>query len=150
MIKISKILVPIDFSDCSRAALAQALFLAEQFGATIDVLHVAEVPWFKTEPRIVKESGTASLREYAVETAEAELAAFLSDLQPSERKRISAQVDAGRARDRILDHAERKHYDLIVMGTEGRTGRPRSFAGSVAETVVRSAPCPVLTIREPQ
>jgi nucleotide-binding universal stress UspA family protein len=147
MHKVSKILVPVDFSVCSRAALSYALSLAEQLGSSIDVLHVAEVPSYKTEPRIAKESGFTTLREYALETGQGELDAFLGKLEAKQREKVSARIDAGRPRDCILEHAKRDRYDLIVMGTHGRTGRVHSLAGSVAESVVRTAPCPVLTVR---
>jgi len=147
MFKVSKILVPIDLSDCSRSALSHALSLAEQFGASIDALLVAEVPAFRNEPRVAKEGGTVSLRAYALEVATTDLDTFLGHLEPAQRERVSARVDAGKPRECILQHAQRDHYDLIVMGTHGRTGRVHSFAGSVAESIVRSAPCPVLTVR---
>lgn len=145
MYKVSKILVPVDFSDCSRAALSYALSLAGQVGASIDVLHVVEVPAFKTEPRIAKETGSTSLREYALEAGRGELDDFLSALEPQQRNKLSTTVDVGRARDSILQHAKR--YDLLVLGTHGRTGRAHSLAGSVAESIVRMATCPVLTVR---
>lgn len=149
MFKVSKILVPVDFSECSRAALYHALSLAAQLGASVDALHVAEVPSFKSEPRIAKESGFTTLREYALEVGQVELDAFLSKLEATQRKAVSARLDAGRARDCILENAKRERYDLIVMGTHGRTGRAHSLAGSVAESIVRMAPCPVLTVRAP-
>jgi universal stress protein A len=145
MYKLSKILVPVDFSDCSRAALSHALSLAGQLGATVEVLYVVEVPSFRTEPRIAKESGSTTLREYALENGRAELDGFLSSLEADQRTRFSTTLDVGRPRDRILEHAKR--YDLVVLGTHGRTGRAHSFAGSVAENIVRLAPCPVLTVR---
>ena len=147
MFKVSKILVPIDLSDCSRSALSHALSLAEQFGASIDALFVAEIPAFRSEPRVAKEGGTVSLRAYAIEVATADLDTFLGHLEPTQRERVSARVDAGKPRECILQHAQRDHHDLIVMGTHGRTGRVHSFAGSVAESIVRSAPCAVLTVR---
>jgi nucleotide-binding universal stress UspA family protein len=150
MFNISKILVPVDFSECSRAALSHALSLAEQHGATIEALHVAEVPSLRGELRVATESGTTSFREYALGAAQIELAGFLSGLSSAERARISSRVEVGRPRERILDRAEHERYDLIVMGTHGRTGRAHLLAGSVAESVVRSAPCPVLTVRGPQ
>jgi nucleotide-binding universal stress UspA family protein len=144
-----KILVPIDFSNCSRAALSHAMTLAEQLGASVDALYVAEVPAFRAEPRVVSEGGSATLREYALEAAQGELDAFMNQLEPSQRKKVSARLDVGRPRDAVLEHAKRDRYDLIVMGTHGRTGRAHSFAGSLTESVVRTAPCPVLTVRAP-
>ena len=145
MYKVSKILVPVDFSDCSRAALSHALSLAGQLDAAIDVLHVVEVPTFRTEPRIAKDSGSTTLREYALENGRAELDVFLGTLAPGQRDRVSVKLDVGRPRDCILDQAKR--YDLVVIGTHGRTGRAHSLAGSVAESIVRMASCPVLTVR---
>jgi nucleotide-binding universal stress UspA family protein len=145
MFKVSKILVPVDFSSCSRAALSHALSLAGQSGATIDVLYVVEVPSFKAEPRVANEKGTTTLREYALEAGRAELADFLSTLESHQRSKLTTTVEVGRPRESILEHAKR--HDLVVIGTHGRTGRAHSFAGSVAENVVRMAPCPVLTVR---
>jgi nucleotide-binding universal stress UspA family protein len=149
MFKVSKILVPVDLSECSRLALSHALSLAGQVGAGVDALYVVEVPSFQFEPRVAKESGFTSLREYALEMGEAELDGFLNKLDAEQRKKVSARLEAGRPRDRILEHAQRERYDLIVMGTHGRTGRAHSLAGSVAESIVRMAPCPVLTVRAP-
>ena len=149
MYKISKVLVPVDLSSCSRDALTHALSLASQLTAkVVDVLYVAEVPVFKSEPRVVGERGSTSLRDYALEVAEADLAAFLKPLEPEQRGRLSAQVDAGSPRARILEHVKKGGYDLVVMGTHGWTGRAHAFAGSVAESVVRESACPVLTVRE--
>lgn len=147
MYKVSKILVPVDFSECSFAALGHGQSLAEQLGAKVEVLHVAEVPAFKNEPRLAEGAGSSTLSEYAVAAGQAELDAFLGKLEPAQRARLKALVEPGRPRDRILERASREHCDLIVMGTHGRTGRAHSLAGSVTESVVRSASCPVLTVR---
>lgn len=146
----SKLLVPVDFSSHSRTALAHALSLAGQFGASVDVLHVAEVPVFLTDPSVAvaTPSGSQSLREYALGEAKAGLQTFLESSSADDRAKLSLHVEAGRPRDVILDRARHGSYDLIVMGTHGRTGRAHSFAGSVAESIVRAAPCPVLTVRE--
>jgi universal stress protein A len=149
MYQVSKILVPIDFSKCASAALAHALSLASQLGASIEALHVAEVPEFKSEPRIAGGAGTTTLREYALEIAKAELETFLSAFPAADRAKIAVKLEAGKPRDAVLARAKDTKADLIVMGTHGRTGRVHSLAGSVAESVVRMAPCPVLTVRTP-
>jgi universal stress protein A len=148
MYKVSTIIVPIDFSDCSRSALTHALSLAAQLGSTVEALHVAEVPEFKTEPRVASGSGTTTLREYALEIAKPQLEAFLGTLSANDREKVKIRLDAGKPRDAILARAKQLEADLIVMGTHGRTGRVHSLAGSVAESVVRTAPCPVLTVRD--
>jgi len=149
MYKVSKILVPIDFSHCASAALAHAMSLATQLGASIEALHVAEVPQFKSEPRVAGGGGTTTLREYAINVAKEELETFLASFPAADRAKISVKLEAGKPRDAILARAKESKADLIVMGTHGRTGRAHSFAGSVAESVVRMAPCPVLTVRAP-
>jgi universal stress protein A len=148
MYKVSTIIVPIDFSDCSRAALTHALSLAAQLGSTVEALHVAEVPEFKAEPRVASGTGTTTLREYALEIAKTQLEAFLGTLSADDREKVKIKLDAGKPRDAILARAKQLNADLIVMGTHGRTGRVLSLAGSVAESVVRAAPCPVLTVRD--
>lgn len=149
MAKFSKILVPVDLSSCSQSALNVALSLASELKASIHVLYVAELPRFRTEPRVASETGDVTLREYAVREANNDLAAFLAPISAELRGRLQATtVDVGSPRERILGHAKQDGYDLIVMGTHGRTGRVHSLAGSVAESVVRLAPCPVLTVRD--
>ena len=148
MSNISNILVPVDFSSCSRSALNYALSLAWELSAKVQVLHVTDLPRFRTEPRIASEGGSVTLREYALSEAQAELAAFLEPLEAAQRQRLTTTVDVGSPRETILGHAKRERCDLIVMGTHGRTGRVHALAGSVAESVVRSSPCPVLTVRD--
>jgi universal stress protein A len=149
MYKVSKILVPVDFSKCAHEAITRALSLGAQLGATVEAFHVAEVPEFKSEPRVVGGTGTTSLREYALQATKAEVDTFLASLPAADREKVSVKLEAGKPRDAILARAKETNADLIVMGTHGRTGRAHSFAGSVAESVVRMAPCPVLTVRAP-
>jgi nucleotide-binding universal stress UspA family protein len=148
MYKVAKILVPVDFSSCSRSALSHALSLGAQLGAALHVLHVTDVPHFKKEPRVAAEHASVSLREYALEEAQVELEAFLNSLEAKDRDKLASSIEVGSARSCILEQAKRGAYDLIVMGTQGRTGRVHALAGSVAESVVRLAPCPVLTVRD--
>jgi len=148
MHKINRILVAVDFSSGSRAALQQAIALADQLGASVTVLHVAEVPAFRSEPRIATGSGSTSLTEYATSEARRELDAFLQDVPGEQRSRLETRIEAGRSRDRIIACAK-EGFDLLVMGTHGRTGRAHSLAGSVTESVIRVAPIPVLAVREP-
>jgi universal stress protein A len=137
-------LVPIDFSDESDAALAYAAGLAATLDATIHLLHAIAVP-----PMTVMEVGsayTAATIESATKTAQGSL----EDRVKSYRDRVSLappRIEIGDPRDVIDQVAEQIGADLIVMGTHGRRGIRRVLLGSVAESVVRSAPCPVLTIR---
>jgi universal stress protein A len=110
---------------------------------------VAEVPEFKSEPRIEGAGRANTLREYALELARTELDTLLRALPAADREKLGVKLEAGKPRDAILARARDTEADLIVMGTHGRTGRTHSLAGSVAESVVRMAPCPVLTVRAP-
>ncbi len=129
---IQRLLVPVDLSSCSRAALEFACNLARPLGAKLEVLFVRQ-----------PEAGAPS-----VEAARDELHRFVAPLVAGLGEPVSERVDSGDARERILAAAEASNADAIVLGTHGRTGRARSLAGSVAESVVRSASCPVITVRE--
>lgn len=123
---IRNILVATDFSPCSDQAIRAALALARHFGATLHLLHV--VPH-------AAERAAALDRLGAFAEAQAEGVPF------------TASVAAGRPAPEIARYAAREQMDLIVLGTHGRTGLAHAVMGSVAEAVVRTAPCQVLTIR---
>jgi nucleotide-binding universal stress UspA family protein len=129
---IRRILVPVDCSSCSRAALELALTLGAALGASLDVLFV-----------------TSDEAEDALRAAKDELHAFVRGVKNGAAAALEERVLSGDARDRIVTTAAREGFDLIVLGTHGRTGRPRMLAGSVAESVVRTASQPVVTVREP-
>ena len=139
---IQKILVPMDGSPPSLAALWEAVALAEELQAAIDVLHVDSPNRFEvgsttaTAPRAGEQSDRAM--EEAIDAAQARLG-----------ERLSRRTDAGDPILKILDVARSDHFNLIVMGTHGRVGRLHALVGSVAEAVVRSSLCPVLTVRRP-
>lgn len=122
---IRRILFPTDFSEASRRAGETALALARHFGARLVVLHVIP-PVTDPEPR------RAALRSLA-----AELAADVP---------VETETVAGVPARQIAASASRHRIDLIVMGTHGRTGASHALLGSVAEAVLRRAPCPVLTV----
>jgi universal stress protein A len=138
MLKISKILTPVDYSPCSRAALDHALFFAERFSAKIDVLHVWDVPpSVNADMMVMSDEGPQSMSNVLLHGANKEMNHFLGDLT----------AEHGDAVPTIIEVAARDGYDLVVMGTHGRTGLSQLLMGSVAEKVVRQAPCPVLTVR---
>ncbi len=137
------ILVATDFSECTEQALDYAVALAGKLDAKIHLLNVIGIPSMG-----IPEVGiavTSTLMESTVRTHHAELDKLAS-------RRVSANIETvlrtGDARDLIIDVAREISADLIVMGTHGRRGVRRALIGSIAEGVVRSAPCPVLTIRD--
>jgi nucleotide-binding universal stress UspA family protein len=142
MASLQLILVPVDGSAPSLAALDHAIALAEDSGARIDVLHVDAPEEFAVGSESPLSSGAreqvAHALDAALERAEAQLGGRVA------RRTVTAE-DPLRT---IVETAGRGGYDLIVIGTHGRVGRLHALVGSVAEGVVRSAPCPVLTVRE--
>jgi universal stress protein A len=149
MREIRRILVPVDFSECSRTALEYAAALAERFRASIDVLHVWEPPHYVGPEFLVREPGETGhpLQEVALAQAEKEMDGFLSGF--GQRDQFRVRFESGKPHQTIITLAANEHYDAIVMGTHGRSGLPHLLIGSVAEKVVRTAPCPVMTIRQP-
>jgi nucleotide-binding universal stress UspA family protein len=146
---IHRILVPVDFSECSRAALEAAALLAQRLGASIDVLHVWETPHYVGPEFLIREPGETGhpLQEAALTQAETEMDEFLSQFRQREEFRV--RLESGKPYETIIKLAGDGHFDAIVMGTHGRSGLRHLVLGSVAEKVVRTAPCPVMTIREP-
>jgi len=141
---ISKILAPVDLSSCSRAALEFACKLAQPFGAHIEVLFV--LPLSGVTP-----SGEApKSKDDELSAARAELHRFVTSIPGTQPGALTERVESGDAQEEIIRAAEKGAFDAIVLGTHGRTGRARSLAGSVAESTVRRAACPVITVREPR
>jgi nucleotide-binding universal stress UspA family protein len=146
---ISRILVPADFSEPSRAALDHAATLARAFGAAIDVLHVWEAPSFapRASGLVSLGAGELSLNELIRRNADEELDAFVEAARKRGVPVHASRTEPGVPWHTIVDAAKVGNYDLIVIGTHGRTGLPRVLLGSVAENVVRHAHCPVLSVR---
>jgi universal stress protein A len=138
MFKLQKILVPVDFSDCSSKALQYAVPFARQFGAAVLLLHVIEpypsVPEMAPYDFETVQDGRETLEKF--------------------RKSIDEPVDVktflrtGIAHTEIVNAAKELEIDLIVISTHGRSGLNRMMFGSTAERVIRHAFCPVLVVRE--
>jgi len=144
MYGVREILVPVDFSEASRTALAHAAYIAERTKANLDVVHVWQTPAFAPPA----ESGFSSLSEHIEANAKQELDAFVQEARDRGIAIRSALLGSGIPSATILEIAERQRYDLIALGTHGRTGIAHTLLGSVAERVALRAPCPVLTVRE--
>ncbi len=152
MAKLEKILVPVDFSSCSRAALDYALLVAQRFRAPLEVLHVIrQPPSYPGAEVMVDVSGQSrvSLAKFARQQAEKELETFVASVSIPDGVQLSTRLSMGDPIRMILEVAATSAVDLIIMGTNGRTVLRAFVVGRVAEKVVRRAPCPVLTVRDP-
>lgn len=144
MDKFKKILVPVDFSDNSRKILQAAAGLAGQFGAELSVVFVVQ-SFDDYSGFFVPHVPIAQFEEEMVRSAEDKMKAFVAETLPTETP-VQTRVLAGDVAESIIEHAARTGIDLIVMGTHGYKGLERVLFGSVAEKVVKTAPCPVLSI----
>jgi nucleotide-binding universal stress UspA family protein len=152
MAKFKNILVPTDFSEFSKYALDYALTIAHTFGARITLIHITH------------ERELDALRQVSSYFEPEKLEELLRERESEDRKQLDAfippemkqgiEVEAihkvGIPFVEIIKTAKEKGVDLIVMATHGRSGLSHILLGSVAEKVVRKAPCPVLSIRHPE
>jgi nucleotide-binding universal stress UspA family protein len=147
-IKIEKILCPVDFSECSEHAIQYALALGEAYGAEIKLVHAMDIGasvFSYSELDIPDPTFASQLQE--------EFAQRLDELAARVRRQhepVTSQMLHGKPFLEIINCANEWQADLIVMGTHGRSGMEHMLIGSVAEKVVRKAPCPVLTVRHPE
>jgi nucleotide-binding universal stress UspA family protein len=138
------ILVPVDFSTPSEAALTYALTLAAANSAALHVCHIIPVPHVLDalyERGLEPQESVKRIEHKARQRINEIVRSASSTLKPH------LHCSEGDARDGVLEWAEKLKADLIVMRTHGRQGAERFFMGSVAEAVVRRASCPVLTLR---
>lgn len=146
MIRLNRVLVPTDFSEFSRLAVTYACAMAERFGAQLHVLHVVPDP-----AMLVPEAAV-----FSVESMQAQSDRLVTDARKLLRQipegwqgsqPVIRDVRVGAAFLEIIDYAKSQDIDLIVIGTHGRSGLSHILMGSVAERVVRAAPCPVLSVK---
>ncbi|MCA9108602.1 MAG: universal stress protein [Planctomycetaceae bacterium] len=152
MINMRRILLPTDFSHFSQPAVLFACGLVDKFHAELHVLHVEEdlrdlLPDFGMgiDLQPFREAWTQSH-----DKREVEILARLSDVLDHEwkqGKQTTIAAKNGKPDLEITQYANEHEIDLIVMGTHGRTGLSHAMIGSVAEKIIRMAPCPVMTIR---
>ena len=151
MARIRKILVPTDFSESSQSALQQAAELARALGASLELLHVWEVPVFLPGELIVSDgAGQASLMDLVRDRANQRLAALIASSEQEGIHFSAVSCTLGIPHATIVDVATAGQHDLIVLGSHGRTGLTHALLGSVAERVVRHAPCTVVVARQPR
>jgi len=142
MISLKRILVPTDFSDCSKQAITYACELAKRFSGELQLLHVA-VPHAMPMPYV----GAVSEQAFHPEETAKKALEELEDSEFDQVSRVERAVRTGTPFVEIVRHAKENDIDLIVLGTHGRSGLVHALIGSVAERVVRKSPCPVLTVR---
>ena len=141
MIALKRILVATDFGPAAEAALTYGRALANNFGATLTVMHVAENFFLRAtvaDPHTLKAAVARRLEER---------------LTAEDRSALHARAvldTSDQPADAITSYAKQAGIDLIVMGTHGREGLAHLLVGSVAERVVRTASCPVLTVKHPE
>jgi nucleotide-binding universal stress UspA family protein len=137
---IKKIVVPVDFSECSRAALQFALRFARPFGASVEAIHVVSPP-----PYLPLDMALwGSMQEAYNTRIEREMQRLIEEVTAGSDLTVTMRLDTGVPYDVIISASEQA--DLIVMGTHGRTGLPHLLLGSVAERTLRGSKCPVLTV----
>ncbi|MGD0266593.1 MAG: universal stress protein [Candidatus Methylomirabilota bacterium] len=147
MLSIRRILFPTDLSGPAACAWPYALTFAQRFSAEVHLLHVVAPPQRLTEPFAMKFHP-----EKMVQSLVAEAAACMDQQVEGAKARgviFHREVRVGMDYHEIVHYATKHAIDVIVMATHGRTGLAHVLMGSVAEKVVRMAPCPVLTIRHP-
>jgi nucleotide-binding universal stress UspA family protein len=148
MLLIRKILYPTDFSPCASHALPHALDLAERHRAELHLLHAIVLHEGDPANAAHQLPNIEELYRTLEEQTEAQLRAISDEYSGGALEIKHALVRSISAAGATLDYAAESDIDLVVMGTHGRRGLKRLLLGSVAEEVVRLAPCPVLTVPE--
>ncbi len=146
-IRIETVVCAVDFSEPSDYALRYALKLCRVFQARLNLLHVVEVPFLPSYSMADVPDLNLPI-EQLEESARERMEELLSECR-DEYQQVEGDVVAGSPFVEIINYARQLKADLIVMGTHGRSGLKHLLIGSVAEKVVRKAPCPVLTAKHP-
>lgn len=149
MIAIKTILLPTDGSKCSGKAMTYTMAFANQFRAKVVGLHVIDQRWEDQTRQTFGEVRQVVLQE-AIKRHEEEARGIVEAVADAGTKvgvAVETRIVTGTAVEQIVRLAKELPADLIIIGTHGRTGISHVFLGSVAEKVVRRAPCPVLTVR---
>ena len=144
-----RLLVPVDFSEDANQALEYAIALASTLGARVILLHVMQSPpWGGVDMDVTLPHAYSQFIQHLEAEVTHRMQACLERVTARGLEGEMAVVH-GEPFQEILDTAKKQQVDLIIMGTHGRTGLQHVLMGSVAEKVVRLAPCPVLVVRQP-
>ncbi len=150
MISLKKILVATDFGEAADAALAYGRELARAFNAELEVIHVVEnvlTRGFGAEGYV---ASYPELQQEVEDAADRQLTTMLSAEDRQMLRAKTLLLKSNSPAFTIVGYAKENGVDLIIMGTHGRGAIAHLLMGSVAERVVRTAPCPVLTVRHPE
>lgn len=150
MIAIKKVLVATDFSAPSQTAVNYARAMARAFGAELHVLHIFEPLWITSADVVGGGVALATMIQGLEDTAKKQLEDSVTEEDRRELRAVSEMVTSESPAREIARYATDHKVDLLVIGTHGRSGITRLLIGSVAEKVVRLAPCPVLTVHHPE
>jgi nucleotide-binding universal stress UspA family protein len=148
---IRRILVPIDYSQNSQAALAYGAELAVTFGASLDIVHVWDRPTYVTDAVMVQRPGEAHkpIGELIRENAQKDMDEFLAGITLPAGVATKSRLLSGDPAATLLTELKKGEHDLVVLSTHGWTGFAHLLLGSIAEKLVRLSPVPVLTVPAP-
>ncbi len=146
---MTKILVPVDYSDHCLNVLEFAGDIARALNAEVSVLYVWEtMPHFSPELLVTTPSGQRPLMELVQDTAAGEMKEFIARCKSLASVRFETHVASGPVATRILEFISKGAFDLVIVGTHGRGGVKHWVLGSVAERLVRLSSVPVITVPE--
>jgi|KBSMisStaDraftv2_1062788.scaffolds.fasta_scaffold804034_2 nucleotide-binding universal stress UspA family protein len=148
-ILLRQILVPTDFSDRSEVALTYGVALTRQFDASLHLLHVVESITVAADPQ-PWQWGSREEIDHAIASHAWDDLHRVIPAEDQRSVRVQFALEWGMPFVEIIRYAKAHAIDLIAMGTHGRSAVKHLVMGSVAENVVRTAPCPVLTVRHPE
>ncbi len=149
---IQHILVPVDYSSCSRAALHFAVDLAGKYQASLDIVHVWDRPSYVSDVIMTTSEAVSgkSLIAMIQENAQRDLDEFLKGVELGSGSAAKGRLISGDPASALLHELKQGHHDLVIVGTHGRTGLSHVLLGSVAEKLARLSPVPVLTVPDEQ
>jgi nucleotide-binding universal stress UspA family protein len=150
MIALKNILVATDFGPAADNALRYGRALARGFGATLHVIHVTEDVFGRAMDGYGYAAIPPQVQEDIERSGRRQLEALLDEEDRRELHATAVTVTSNSPTAAIVDYARKARIDLIVLGTHGRGPVAHVFMGNIAERVVRTAPCPVLTVRHPE
>ncbi|GAB7140446.1 universal stress protein [Deferribacterales bacterium RsTz2092] len=144
--QVKKIICPTDFSDASRKAMDYAIYMQNMFNAELVIVHVV----FDESSLITMYVPQATMHGFLAEMqvgAQGLLDEFLTNCEQLKGVKYTTKLLKGSPHEELLKYADEISADMIVIGTNGRTGIEHALFGSTAEKVVSRAKCPVLTVR---